>query len=287
MLRYLLKEIGFSPVREPAIELTERVARHAGELARAHALRGADAIHLASALALGDNDVIVAVWDARRPEKVSEGSASRSRRQPERHCCEGKLCCLLATFVCPARVAKRHRGDVVAQSLRATVFRMRRSVDAEWRGQSCRIDSSEPRASRVSAVVVTVAMLCVAFAVLATPAVAVAPSNDLIGNATLVGALPYGLTQSTQDATSSATDPAPSCIAGAEPTVWFRYNETSPWVLRVGISTNASASLVIYSGRAGLTHGACVRWPRAARHYAALYVTQRLPRRRPPVRASA
>jgi uncharacterized protein len=48
-----------------AVELTEPVARHAGELARAHALRGADAIHLASALALGNGEVLVAVWDAR------------------------------------------------------------------------------------------------------------------------------------------------------------------------------------------------------------------------------
>ena len=53
-----------------AIELTEPVTRLAGELARAHALRGADAIHLASALAFGDAEVIVAVWDVRLREGV-------------------------------------------------------------------------------------------------------------------------------------------------------------------------------------------------------------------------
>lgn len=47
------------------IELTSAVERHAGQLARAHALRGADAVHLASALALGDPDLVVAVWDRR------------------------------------------------------------------------------------------------------------------------------------------------------------------------------------------------------------------------------
>jgi uncharacterized protein len=47
------------------VELTAPVERRAGELARAHALRGADAVHLASALALGDPDLIVAVWDRR------------------------------------------------------------------------------------------------------------------------------------------------------------------------------------------------------------------------------
>jgi predicted nucleic acid-binding protein len=47
------------------VELTAAVERHAGQLARTHALRGADAVHLASALALADPDLIVAVWDRR------------------------------------------------------------------------------------------------------------------------------------------------------------------------------------------------------------------------------
>jgi len=47
------------------VELTAAVERHAGQLTRTHALRGADAVHLASALALADPDVIIAVWDRR------------------------------------------------------------------------------------------------------------------------------------------------------------------------------------------------------------------------------
>jgi uncharacterized protein len=47
------------------IELTATVERRAGELARTHALRGADAVHLASALAVGDAGLVVAVWDKR------------------------------------------------------------------------------------------------------------------------------------------------------------------------------------------------------------------------------
>ena len=47
------------------VEFTAAVERHAGDLARIHALRGADAVHLASALAIGDSDLIVAVWDRR------------------------------------------------------------------------------------------------------------------------------------------------------------------------------------------------------------------------------
>jgi uncharacterized protein len=47
------------------VELTAAVERHAGQLARSHALRGTDAVHLASALAIADPDLIIAVWDKR------------------------------------------------------------------------------------------------------------------------------------------------------------------------------------------------------------------------------
>jgi predicted nucleic acid-binding protein len=47
------------------VELTAAVERNAGQLARSHALRGADAVHLASALAIGDPDLVVAVCDRR------------------------------------------------------------------------------------------------------------------------------------------------------------------------------------------------------------------------------
>jgi predicted nucleic acid-binding protein len=47
------------------VELTPAVARHAGDLARQHGLRGGDAVHLASALAVGDPDLVVAAWDRR------------------------------------------------------------------------------------------------------------------------------------------------------------------------------------------------------------------------------
>ena len=47
------------------VELTAAIGQHAGDLARTHALRGADAVHLASALAIGGADLIFAVWDRR------------------------------------------------------------------------------------------------------------------------------------------------------------------------------------------------------------------------------
>ena len=48
-----------------AVELTDAVAVHAGELAGRYSLRGADAVHLASMLAIGAGDILFAVWDQR------------------------------------------------------------------------------------------------------------------------------------------------------------------------------------------------------------------------------
>lgn len=47
------------------VELSAAVEQHAGRLARVHALRGADAVHLASAMAIGDPQLIIVVWDRR------------------------------------------------------------------------------------------------------------------------------------------------------------------------------------------------------------------------------
>ena len=47
------------------VELSADVERAAGSLAAVHQLRGADAVHLASALVLGSADLTVAVWDRR------------------------------------------------------------------------------------------------------------------------------------------------------------------------------------------------------------------------------
>lgn len=48
-----------------AIGLTAPVAAAAGRLAHVHGLRGADAVHLASAGVLGAADTVFAVWDRR------------------------------------------------------------------------------------------------------------------------------------------------------------------------------------------------------------------------------
>jgi predicted nucleic acid-binding protein len=48
-----------------AVELTAPVTAHAGRLAGQHALRGADAVPLASLLALGAVETLFAAWDRR------------------------------------------------------------------------------------------------------------------------------------------------------------------------------------------------------------------------------
>lgn len=47
------------------IELSAAVAQSAGRLSRESRLRAADAVHLASALAMGLDDIVVATWDQR------------------------------------------------------------------------------------------------------------------------------------------------------------------------------------------------------------------------------
>jgi predicted nucleic acid-binding protein len=64
-----------------AVELTRAVQQHAGQLARDGALSGADAVHLASALAIGAVDLVMAVWDRR----LHEGArAAQLRVAPSR-----------------------------------------------------------------------------------------------------------------------------------------------------------------------------------------------------------
>jgi hypothetical protein len=58
------------------VALTAAVELHAGQLASSHALRGAAAVHLASALAIGDPGLVMAVWDRR----LHTGARSASLR---------------------------------------------------------------------------------------------------------------------------------------------------------------------------------------------------------------
>lgn len=45
------------------VAIDEQLAREAGELASQHALRGYDAVHLASALAIEGREVVLVTWD--------------------------------------------------------------------------------------------------------------------------------------------------------------------------------------------------------------------------------
>ena len=47
------------------VEFSARVEQVAGRLAKRHSLRGADAVHLASALEIDASHLVVAVWDRR------------------------------------------------------------------------------------------------------------------------------------------------------------------------------------------------------------------------------
>jgi predicted nucleic acid-binding protein len=63
------------------VGVDEDLARRAGEHAEALGLRGYDAVHLATALELGDEEVVVVTWDrdlARATEQVGLGLAGLS-----------------------------------------------------------------------------------------------------------------------------------------------------------------------------------------------------------------
>ncbi len=65
------------------VEFTARVEQVAGRLTESHSLRGADAVHLASALEVRAADLVVAVWDRRFQQgAVAEGLAVAPRTLP-------------------------------------------------------------------------------------------------------------------------------------------------------------------------------------------------------------
>jgi uncharacterized protein len=63
----------YAQLRTVAID--EQLARHAGDLTAQHALRGYDAVHLACALALEGDDVLLATWD------IALNAAARAMRR--------------------------------------------------------------------------------------------------------------------------------------------------------------------------------------------------------------
>ena len=80
------------------------------------------------------------------------------------------------------------------------------------------------RCKLVARVLVVLATVTAGLALQPSAGWAVPPANDLIENATVIDVLPFSATQSTQDATQSASDPPASCIGGTFGTVWFRYD---------------------------------------------------------------
>ena len=63
------------------VELSAAVAAQAGKLASLYALRGADAVHLASAIAVGNEGLLFAAWDHRL--RAGVGAAGIELAPPE------------------------------------------------------------------------------------------------------------------------------------------------------------------------------------------------------------
>ena len=87
---------------------------------------------------------------------------------------------------------------------------------------------------------------------------ALPPANDSIENATVITTLPFNAVQAMTDTTHSASDPSATCVFGAPPTVWYRYDAPADGLLRVGASSQFGVTLVTYTGSPGsLTQVAC------------------------------
>jgi len=78
--------------------------------------------------------------------------------------------------------------------------------------------------NRLNRVAVCVVSMALGVLGLAAPAYAAAPSNDLIGNATVVSSLPYSDTSSTVEATVTSDEPQ-DCSSAK--TIWYAYTPRS------------------------------------------------------------
>jgi uncharacterized protein len=54
------------------VGIDEELAQRAGELAEDHSLRGYDAVHLASAIGIGDDELVAVTWDRDLAVAVSD-----------------------------------------------------------------------------------------------------------------------------------------------------------------------------------------------------------------------
>jgi hypothetical protein len=106
---------------------------------------------------------------------------------------------------------------------------------------------------RLSALVLSASLLAAS----ALPVLAAAPANDDIGDAIVVGAIPYTNTQDTSEATQGATDP--DCY-GAGPTVWYEHTATADGRLEANtFGSNYDTTLYVGTpdGQGGIDLIAC------------------------------
>jgi hypothetical protein len=88
----------------------------------------------------------------------------------------------------------------------------------------------------------------------AAPAFAAAPSNDTIGGATVIGAVPFSETVDTTEATTDAEDAAINSQCGAPATngsVWYQVTAAEAGYLVDVSQSNFSAGVIVATGTPG------------------------------------
>lgn len=104
-----------------------------------------------------------------------------------------------------------------------------------------------------------VAVLTMSISMVAAPAWAAAPPNDLIENATVIGAVPYTVEQSIKDATKSDGDPRAKCDRGTRGQVWFKLTASADgWLVADTKGSEVKTVAAVFTGSPGsLTQVAC------------------------------
>ncbi|MEO8106156.1 MAG: hypothetical protein ABI720_02460 [Actinomycetes bacterium] len=108
-------------------------------------------------------------------------------------------------------------------------------------------------------VAVFVGALTLMTTVLANPASAEAPPNDLVENATVIGALPYTIEQDIRGATKSDGELKPKCDRGTRGTVWWTLTAPADgWLVADTKGSKIRTVAAVYSGTPdALTRVAC------------------------------
>jgi hypothetical protein len=144
-----------------------------------------------------------------------------------------------------ARVARRHRGALRTVGCNDDFYGLQsRVLFNTVAGETYFVEVSSFGAAPTAGSQLS-------FSLAEPPPPAPPPANDLVANATRVGALPFTTTQDTSTATVSADDPS-GCFFSEQSSVWFSYTPTSNVdIVADTAGSNYFAAVSLFTGTPG------------------------------------